>query len=293
MMSRSVSSLSLGFFRLIRVKERQAVIVERFGKFLKQLSPGLHMLLPYIDHVAYVHSLKEEVYQISSQAAITKDNVEITLDGVLYLKIVDAQKASYGIGNPIEAMQQLAQTTMRSELGKLKLDDTFRGREELNHAIVTAINEASANWGIDCMRYEIKDITIPNTLRKAMERQAETERQKRAEILNTEGKRQAEINVAEGFRQASILIAEGEAKAIQTRADASAESIRMLNKSLDGDSGLQAVRLRIAEKYMEAYSNLAKKDNMMVIPSAPNDVGQMVSKAFSIFDDIGKKSSPS
>jgi regulator of protease activity HflC (stomatin/prohibitin superfamily) len=182
---------------------------------------------------------------------------------------------------------------MRSELGKLKLDDTFRGREELNHAIVTAINEASANWGINCMRYEIKDITIPNTLRKAMERQAETERQKRAEILNTEGKRQAEINVAEGFRQASILIAEGEAKAIQTRAEASAESIRMLNKSLDGNTGLQAVRLRIAEKYMEAYSNLAKKDNMMVIPSAPNDVGQMVSKAFSIFDDIDKKATPS
>ncbi|OMJ86610.1 hypothetical protein SteCoe_11824 [Stentor coeruleus] len=281
------------FPKLIRVKERQAVIIERFGKFLKQLSPGFYILLPYIDRVAYIHSLKEEVYQISSQAAITKDNVEITLDGVLYLKIIDAQKASYGIGNPIEAMQQLAQTTMRSELGKLKLDDTFRGREEINHAIVTAINEASADWGINCMRYEIKDITIPNTLRKAMERQAETERQKRAEILNTEGKRQAEINVAEGFRQASILIAEGEAKAIQIKADASAESIKLLNKSLVGDAGLQAVRLRIAEKFMEAYSGLAKKENVMVIPSAPNDVGQMVKKAFSIFDDIDKKSSSS
>ncbi|OMJ77088.1 hypothetical protein SteCoe_22130 [Stentor coeruleus] len=290
MMNKSVSTLSLGLLKFIRVKMRQAVIVERFGKFQRQLSPGLHILLPYIDQIAYVHSLKEEVYQISSQAAITKDNVEITLDGVLYLKIVDAQKASYGIGNPIEAMQQLAQTTMRSELGKLKLDDTFRGREELNHAIVTAINEASASWGINCMRYEIKDITIPNTLRKAMERQAETERQKRAEILNTEGKRQAEINVAEGFRQASILIAEGEAKAIQIKADSNAESIKLLNKSLDDDNKLQAVKFRIAEKFMEAYSGLAKNENIMVIPSAPSDVGQMVRKAFSIFDDIDKKS---
>jgi regulator of protease activity HflC (stomatin/prohibitin superfamily) len=173
-MNNSVGSIFFGFFRLIRVKEKQAVVVERFGKFLKQLTPGLHILFPYVDHIAYVHSLKEQVYQISSQAAITRDNVEILFDAVLFLKIIDAQKASYGIGNPVEAMQQLAQTTMRSELGKIKLDDTFRGREELNHAIVTILNESSVSWGINCMRYEIKDITIPNTLRKAMERQAES-----------------------------------------------------------------------------------------------------------------------
>ncbi|OMJ83135.1 hypothetical protein SteCoe_15987 [Stentor coeruleus] len=287
-MNKSISPLFFGAFKLIRVKEKQAVVIERFGKFLKQLSPGLHILFPYIDSIAYVHSLKEEVYQISSQAAITRDNVEITFDAVLFLKVIDAQKASYGIGNPIEAMQQLAQTTMRSELGKIKLDDTFRGREELNHAIVTILNESSVSWGINCMRYEIKDITIPSTLRKAMERQAESERQKRAEILNTEGKKKAEINVAEGSRQSSILRAEGEAQAIQIKADANAESIRLLNKSLESEKSLQAVRLRIAEKYMEAYSSLGKNGNIMVIPSVPSEVGQMVNKAFSIFDDIDK-----
>ena len=178
---------------------------------------------------------------------------------------------------------------MRSELGKLKLDDTFKGRDELNHAIVSAINESASNWGINCKRYEIKDITIPMTLRKAMERQAETERQKRAEILNTEGKRQAEINVAEGLRQSAILMAEGQAKSIAIRAGATAESIRLLCKTMEDDGAVQAVKLRIAEKYLEAYSGLGKSNNSMIITSSPNDVGQMVSKAFGIFDEIDEK----
>jgi regulator of protease activity HflC (stomatin/prohibitin superfamily) len=287
-MTGKLTSTNFLLFNLIRVKEKQAIIVERFGKFSRELKPGLRVLWPIIDSVAYMHSLKEEVYQISSQSAITKDNVEITIDGVLYLKIFDAQKASYGIGNPIEAMQNLAQTTMRSELGKLKLDDTFKGREELNHGILSAINEAASNWGINCMRYEIKDITIPNTLRKAMERQAESERQKRAEILNTEGKRQAEINVAEGLRQAAILTAEGQAKAIAIRADATGQSIRILAESMHGESGAQAVKLRVAEKYLEAYSNLAKPNNTMIIPSAPNDIGKMVHKAFNILEKVNQ-----
>ena len=282
------SILNLGFIKLIRVKEQQAVIIERFGKFERQLLPGLRALLPLIDQVAYIHSLKEEVYEISSQTAITKDNVEISIDGILYIKILDAQAASYGIGNPIDAIQQLAQTTMRSELGKLKLDDTFKGREELNHSIVSAINEVSTSWGINCMRYEIKDITIPLTLRKAMERQAESERQKRAEILNTEGKRQADINVAEGLRQAAILMAEGQARAISVRAEATAESIRVLCKSMEEDGAMQAVNLRIAEKYLNAYSSLAKKNNSMIITSNPGDVSSMVTKAFGIFEEIGR-----
>ena len=271
---------------IVRVKEQQAIIIERFGKFQRQLKPGLRFLIPFIDNVAYVHSLKEEVYQISSQAAITKDNVELIIDGVLYLQITDAHKASYGIGNPIEAMQQLAQTTMRSELGKLKLDDTFRGREELNHAIVSAINDSAQDWGIMCMRYEIRDITIPNTLRKAMERQAETERQKRAEILKTQGLRQAEINVAEGLREASILIAESEAKAIQIKAEADASSIDILCQALQGVNGIDAVKLRIAEKYLEAFSHYGKADNSLVIGFDPNDVAGAVKKSFTLYDEI-------
>lgn len=284
------SILNLGFAKFIRVKEQQAVIIQRFGKFQKQLSPGLRFLIPFIDEVAYTHSLKEEVYQISSQSAITKDNVEISIDGVLYVKIMDAHAASYGIGDPLNAIHQLAQTTMRSELGKLKLDDTFKGREELNHSIVSAINEVSMSWGIKCLRYEIKDITIPLTLRKAMERQAETERQKRAEILNTEGKRQAEINVAEGLRQAAILMAEGQARAISVKAEATAESIKVLCSSMENEGSMQAVKLRIAEKYLAAYSSLAKKDNAMIITSKPEDIGKMVSNAFGIFSEISKKS---
>lgn len=276
------------FFFIVRVKEQQAIIVERFGKFTKQLRPGLRFMVPIIDQVAYVHSLKEQVYQISSQAAITKDNVELIIDGVLYLQIIDAHKASYGIGNPIEAMQQLAQTTMRSELGKLKLDDTFRGREDLNHAIVTAINDSASNWGIKCMRYEIRDITIPATLRKAMERQAETERQKRAEILKTLGQRQADINVAEGVRQASILIAEGDAKAIQLKAEADASSIYLLSASLQHVNGIDAVRFRVAEKYLQAYMQYGKSENTMVVSTCPNEISDVVGKAYSVFDEIKK-----
>jgi regulator of protease activity HflC (stomatin/prohibitin superfamily) len=268
------------------VKEQQAIIIERFGKFIRQLNPGLHILIPFIEQAAYIHSLKEEVYDISSQAAITKDNVELIIDGVLYLQITDAQKASYGIGNPIDAMQQLAQTMMRSELGKLKLDDTFRGREDLNHAIVTAINESAKEWGIKCMRYEIKDITIPTTLRKAMERQAETERQKRAEILNTLGKRQAQINVAEGIREASILTAEGDAKAIQIKAEADAESINILCQALSAVNGIDAVKLRISEKYLEAFAGYGKNENSLIVDFNPNDVAGIVEKSFNLFDEV-------
>lgn len=276
------------FFLFMRVREQQAIIIERFGKFNRQLQPGLRFIFPFIDQIAYTHLLKEQVYQISSQAAITKDNVELIIDGVLYLQIVDAQKASYGVADAIDAIQQLAQTTMRSELGKLKLDDTFRGREELNHAIVTAINDSASNWGIACMRYEIRDITIPATLRKAMERQAETERQKRAEILKTQGQRQADINIAEGIRQASILKAEGEAKAIQLKAEADCKSIDLLSKSIKHENGIDAVRFRIAEKYLKAFMHYGKSENTMVVSTCPNEISEVVGKSYSVFDDIKK-----
>lgn len=276
----------LGF---LIVPQQTAVIIERFGKYNKTLDPGFHLLIPFIDRDAYYHSLKEEVYPISSQMAITRDNVTIHLDGVLYLKVVDPYKACYGVGNPVEAMTQLAQTTMRSELGKLTFDKTFEERESLNHSIVKAINEASMHWGIECMRYEIRDISPPANIRKAMELQAEAERQKRAEILSSEGKKQAEINLAEGKRASAILKAEGEAKAILTKAEATAQSIDVLSNAILSEGGTDAVKLRIAEQYVEAFSNLAKKNNTMIIPTQPQNIGSTISQALGIYESVGKK----
>ena len=232
---RRVPSLAMrrSHIGFVVVSQQRAIVVERFGKFRKVLDPGFHFLVPVADSCAYSHSLKEEVYPISSQMAITKDNVTITLDGVLYMKITDPYKASYGVGDPVESVKQLAQTTMRSELGKLTFDRTFEERELLNMAIVRQINEAAHEWGVQCMRYEIRDITPPANIRKAMELQAESERQKRSDILTSEGKKQADINIAEGARIAAILKAEGEAKAIVTKAGATAEGRRILAQAIE------------------------------------------------------------
>mmetsp|Transcript_17773 Transcript_17773/g.17745 ORF Transcript_17773/g.17745 Transcript_17773/m.17745 type:complete len:295 (-) Transcript_17773:19-903(-) len=273
----------------IIVPHQYAVVIERFGKFYKTLQPGFHLLIPFVDRDAYYHSLKEEVYQISSQAAVTKDNVTIQLDGVLYLKIVDPFKASYGVGDPISAMTQLAQTTMRSELGKLTLDKTFEEREHLNNAIVDAINDAAEDWGIVCMRYEIRDITPPLNIRKAMELQAEAERQRRADVLTSEGKKLSSINISEGQRQAAILAAEGEAQATIVKAKAIADGVSVLAKNSKESGGHNAIKLRLAEQYIEAFSSLGKSDNTMIIPAQPHDASKMVDKALGIFDDIGLK----
>lgn len=273
----------LGF---VIVPQQTAVVIERFGKFRTSLAPGFHFLVPIADKCAYRHSLKEEVYPISSQMAITKDNVTITLDGVLYMKITDPYKASYGVGNPVESVKQLAQTTMRSELGKLTFDRTFEEREILNLAIVKNINEAAHEWGVQCMRYEIRDITPPANIRKAMELQAESERQKRSDILTSEGKKQADINIAEGQRTAAILKAEGEAKAIVTKATATAEGIKLLAESIEKKGGSSAVALRIAEEYVGAFSQLAKKGTTMIIPADTNNVGSMVAQSLGIFKHL-------
>ncbi|MCH8328396.1 MAG: paraslipin, partial [Candidatus Marinimicrobia bacterium] len=187
------------------VPQQSAWVVERVGRFNQTLTAGLHFIIPYVDKVAYKHSLKEEAVDIPSQSAITRDNVTLVIDGILYLKITDAKQASYGVKNPRYAVTQLAQTTMRSELGKMTLDKTFEERESLNTNIVRAINEASTVWGIQCLRYEIKDITPPDNVRQAMELQVAAERQKRAEILDSEGKRQAQINIAEGGKRDVVL----------------------------------------------------------------------------------------
>lgn len=284
------------------VPQQSAWIVERMGKFNQTLTAGLHFIIPYVDKVAYKHSLKEEAVDIPSQSAITRDNVTLIIDGILYLKITDPKQASYGVQNPRYAVTQLAQTTMRSELGKMTLDKTFEERESLNINIVQAINEASTVWGIQCLRYEIKDITPPANVRQAMELQVAAERQKRAEILDSEGKRQAQINIAEGGKRDVVLQSEaaltdqinrakGEAEAILAVAGATAEGIRLVAASIDDAGGEKAVALRLAEQYIDAFAKLAQETNTILLPANTGDIGSMVAQALGVFKKIQDQTS--
>lgn len=284
------------------VPQQSAWIVERMGKFNQTLTAGLHFIIPYVDKVAYKHSLKEEAVDIPSQSAITRDNVTLIIDGILYLKITDPKQASYGVQNPRYAVTQLAQTTMRSELGKMTLDKTFEERESLNINIVQAINEASTVWGIQCLRYEIKDITPPDNVRRAMELQVAAERQKRAEILDSEGKRQAQINIAEGGKRDVVLQSEaaltdqinrakGEAEAILAVAGATAEGIRLVAASIDDAGGEKAVALRLAEQYIDAFAKLAQETNTILLPANTGDIGSMVAQALGVFKKIQSQTS--
>lgn len=279
------------------VPQQQAWVIERLGRFNGTLEPGLNIIIPYIDRVAYKHSLKEDAIDVRQQSAITKDNVTLMLDGVLYVRIVDPKLASYGVSDPYFALTQLAQTTMRSEIGKMTMDHTFEERETLNANIVNAINEAAGAWGIQCMRYEIRDINPPVNILKAMEQQVTAERQKRALILESEGKRQSQINIAEGGKQQVVLESEGaltdqsnrakgEGEAILTVANATAEGIERIATAIQRAGGEQAVALRLAEQYIRAFGNLAKESNTLVLPANANDVGGMVAQALTVFDTI-------
>jgi len=280
------------------VPQQEAWVVERMGKYHTILEPGLNFLIPIIDRIRYVQSLKEIAIDIPQQSAITKDNVAISIDGVLYLRIMDPYKASYGVEDPEFAITQLAQTTMRSEIGKMEMDGLFKERENLNISIVQSINMASEAWGIQCMRYEIRDIKLPDRIQDAMQMQVEAERQKRAAILKSEGLKASEINIAEGQKQSRILASEAEkaqlinsasgaAEAVVMAGEARAKSIRIMAEALNTESGSQAASLAVAENYVQAFGKLAKESNTLLLPSNPGDVSGMVSQAMSIYKKLG------
>jgi len=284
------------------VPQQEAWVVERMGRYNSILEPGLNILIPFIDRVKYVQSLKEITIDIPQQSAISLDNVNLNIDGVLYLRIRDPYKASYGIEDPEFAITQLAQTTMRSEIGKISLDMLFRERENLNSQIVFAINQAASAWGIECMRYEIRDIRLPDRVQEAMQMQVEAERKKRAAILESEGIKTAEINIAEGKKQAAILASEaekaqlineatGNAESVRLAGEARAEAIRMVGEALErgGGQGTAAASLAVAENYVDAFSKLAKESNTLLLPANVGDVSGMVGQALAIYSKVNQQ----
>ncbi len=277
----------------IVVPQQNAYVVERLGKYSKTLGAGFHILVPFIQVIRYRHSLKEDVIDIPEQECITRDNVQVGVDGVLYSKVIDPERASYGITNLPFAIIQLAQTTLRSEIGKLDLDRTFEERTTINHQVVTEIDKASEAWGVKVLRYEIKNIRPPKDITEAMEKQMRAEREKRAAILKSEGERDALINTAEGHKQQDIKAseakkqqnineAEGEAAAIRSVAQATADGIRQVAESIQNPGGFEAVQLRVAEQYVREFGNLAKEGNTFVVPSNLADVASMIGLAMNV-----------
>jgi len=275
------------------VPQQHAWVVERLGKFHAVLGPGLNILVPFIDRVAYRHLLKEIPLDVPSQVCITKDNTQLTVDGVLYFQVTDARLASYGSSNYVSAITQLAQTTLRSVIGKLELDHTFEERDLINARVVAALDEAAMNWGVKVLRYEIKDLTPPDVILHAMQAQITAEREKRAVIAESEGRRQQQINLASGEREAQIARSEGErqaevnralgeAAAIQAVADATARAIERIAQAIESPGGMPAMNLQVAEKYIEALARLAKENNTMIVPANLVDVASMVATATSV-----------
>ena len=276
----------------IVVPQQSVFVVERLGRYAGALDAGFHILVPFIDVVRYRHSLKENAFDIPEQVCITRDNVQVTVDGVLYLKVMDAERASYGISNYVFAISQLAQTTLRSEVGKIDLDRTFEERTVINAAIVGELDKATESWGVKVLRYEIKNITPPRDVIEAMEKQMRAEREKRARILESEGFRDAAINTAEGEKQKTIKDsearkqkqineAEGEGSAILTVAEATAEGLRRVAQAIQAPGGYEAVQLRVAEHYIEQFGELAKTNNTMILPANLADVASVVATAMS------------
>ena len=275
------------------VPQQSAYVVERLGKYSGTLSAGFHVLIPFLDVIRYKHNLKEIAIDIPEQICITRDNVQVGIDGVLYLKVLDPERASYGITNYVFAITQLAQTTLRSEVGKIELDRTFEERTNINISVVSELDKASEAWGVKVLRYEIKNITPPQDVLAAMEKQMRAEREKRATILNSEGTRDAAINTAEGQKQQVIKAsearkqqqineAEGESAAILTVATATAEGIRRVAEAIQTQGGHEAVQLRVAEQYIQEFGRLAKTGNTMILPANLTDVGSMIATAMTV-----------
>ena len=281
------------------VPQQTAWVIERLGRFHRVLNPGLNFIIPFIDKVAYRHSLKEIPLDTPSQVCITRDNTQLSVDGVLFFQVTDPKRASYGTSNYIIAITQLAQTTLRSVIGRMELDKTFEERDVINNNVVAAIDEAALNWGVKVLRYEIKDLTPPSVILQAMQQQITAEREKRALIAASEGRKQEQINLAtgakeaaiaqsEGEKQAEINKAEGQAAATIAIADATAQAIRNIASASQENGGLTAVNLQIAEKYVDAFSNLAKTNNTLIVPSNLGDMASLVSSAMQIVKSDGK-----
>jgi len=285
---------------VIFVPQNRAFLIERFGKFQSTREAGLNFIVPFIDSIGANRSLKEQAVDVPSQSAITRDNISLHVDGVLYFRVLDPYKASYGVDDYVFAVTQLAQTTMRSELGKMELDKTFEERDQLNAAIVSSINDAASPWGIQVLRYEIKDIVPPNTVMEAMEAQMKAERVKRAQILESEGDRQSAINIAEGQKQSvvlkaqaakeeEVLRAEGEAQAILAVATAKAEAITKVGQAANTPDGQKAVQLDLATQAIEAKAAIAKESSVVLLPDSGTDAAAIVAQATSIISALNKE----
>ena len=285
--------IAITIFRAIRVVPQQTVLViERLGKFHEVLQPGLNIVIPFVDRVAYRHDLREVPMDVPPQVCITRDNTQLQVDGILYFQVTDAKLASYGSSNYRMAITQLAQTTLRSVIGRMELDKTFEERDQINASVVSALDEAAATWGVKVLRYEIKDLTPPAEILRAMQAQITAEREKRAVIATSEGGRQQQINLAEGARDAAIArsqgeqqsqinYAQGEAAAIIAVAEATAQALRKVGEAITAPGGLQAVNLRVAEQYVTQFGNLAKAGNTLILPSNVADIASIIGTAMS------------
>jgi regulator of protease activity HflC (stomatin/prohibitin superfamily) len=285
------------------VPQQHAWVVERLGKYDRTLTPGLSFVIPFIDRVAYKHSLKEVPLDVPSQVCITKDNTQLQVDGILYFQVTDPMRASYGSSNYIVAITQLAQTTLRSVIGKMELDKTFEERNAINSSVVNSLDEAALNWGVKVLRYEIKDLTPPAEILRSMQAQITAEREKRALIAASEGRRQEQINIATGEREASIARSEGEkqadinkaqgeAAAIVAVADATADAIRKIALAIREPGGEQAVQLKVAEKAVDAYGHLAKTNNTMIVPGHMGEVAGLIGTAMTLLNKGGAPGAP-
>lgn len=289
----AVIAAAVAYKGICVVPQQSAWVVERLGRFHVVLNPGLNFVIPFVDRVAYKHSLKEVPLDTPKQVCITKDNTQLSVDGVLFFQVTDPQRASYGTSNYVIAITQLAQTTLRSVVGRMELDRTFEERDAINHSVVSAIDEAALNWGVKVLRYEIKDLTPPSVILQAMQRQITAEREKRAVVAASEGKKQEAINLAEGARaaavarsegekQSKINVAEGQAAATVALANATAEALRQVAAATETPGGMNAVNLQVAQKYVEAFAKVAETSNTLVVPANMGDLASMITSAMAI-----------